>query len=60
MTLVGGGIERKVLRSSGPGLFLDKRLRTCADDDKPTLFDGFAAKSNPLKYEGGKKTHQKW
>lgn len=50
VTLVGGGIDRKVLRSSGPGLFLDKRLRTWADDDKPTLLDGFAAKSNPWKY----------
>lgn len=47
VTLVGGGIDRNVLRSSGPGLLRDKRLRACVVDDKPTLLIGLAAKSNP-------------
>lgn len=47
VTFVGGGIDRNVLRSSGPGLLRDKRLRTWAADVKPTLPNGFAAKSNP-------------
>lgn len=48
VTLVGGGIDLNVLRSSGPGLFRDRRLRAWFDDDKPTLPNGFAAKSNPF------------
>lgn len=47
-TFVGGGMDRNVFLSSGPGLFRDKRLRVVdCDDVKPTLFDGFAAKSSP-------------
>lgn len=45
VTLVGGGIERNVFRSSGPGLLRDKRLRTW--DAAPILLNGFAAKSKP-------------
>lgn len=48
VTFVGGGIDLNVLRSSGPGLLRDKRLRTWFADDKPTLPNGFAAKSNPF------------
>lgn len=50
-TLAGGGICRNGLRSSGPGLFLDKRFRTAVWDAKlpakPPLPIGLAAKSSP-------------
>lgn len=42
-TFVGGGMDRNVFLSSGPGLFRDKRLRAVdCDDVKPIL-----AKSSP-------------
>lgn len=46
VTFVGGGIDRSVLRNSGPGLLLDRRFR--AWDDTPILPNGLAAKSNPF------------
>lgn len=59
VTLVGGGIDRNVLRSSGPGLFRDRRLRAWFDDDKPTLLNGFAAKSNPFLVCQNENRHKK-
>lgn len=47
-TFVGGGMDRNVFLSSGPGLFRDRRLRAVDwDDVKPILLNGFAAKSRP-------------
>lgn len=54
VTLVGGGIERNVFRSSGPGLLRDKRLRACVA--ALILPNGFAAKSKPYTHKNVKLT----
>lgn len=46
-TFVGGGMDRKDFRSSGPGDFRDNRLRGPVVET-PILPNGLAAKSSPF------------